>query len=94
MIFVFRAPTALPQHKCKDIICANTFKGNPCKSPLIQMVKDSACNAGDPGSIPGLERSPEKGMATHSSFLAWRIPWTEEPDGLHGVAESQIQRSD
>ena len=33
----------------------------------------------------------EKGMATHSSILAWRIPWTEETDGLHticGVAKS------
>ena len=27
----------------------------------------------------------EKGMATHSSILAWRIPWTEEPGGLHTV---------
>ena len=93
--------------------------------------KESVCNAGDPGSIPGLGRSPgegigyplqcsqaslvaqlvknlptmretwvpslgwedplEKGKATHSSILAWRIPWTEEPGwlatalGLHRV---------
>ena len=40
--------------------------------------KESACNAGDPGSVPGLERSVEKGTATHSNILAWRIPWTEE----------------
>ena len=38
--------------------------------------KASACNAGDPGSIPGLGRSLEKEMATHSSILAWRISWT------------------
>ena len=84
--------------------------------------KESACNAGESGSIPGLGRSPgegigyplqylwislvaqmvknpsamkktwirslgwedplEEGMATHST-LAWRIPWTEEPGGLH-----------
>ena len=44
--------------------------------------KESACKAGDPGSIPGSGRSPEEGMATHSSILAWRIPWTEEPGGL------------
>ena len=36
--------------------------------------KASACKAGDPGSIPELE----KGMATHASILAWRIPWTKE----------------
>ena len=34
------------------------------------------CKAGDLGSIPGLGRSPGKGKATHSSILAWRIPWT------------------
>ena len=28
-------------------------------------------------------------MATHSSILAWRIPWTEEPGGLHGVTKSR-----
>ena len=35
--------------------------------------KESACNAGDLGLIPGLEDSLEKGKATHSSILAWRI---------------------
>ena len=84
--------------------------------------KESASNAGDPGSIPrsgrspaedigyplqyswaslvaqvvknlpamretwvqslGWEDSPEEGMTTHSSVLAWRIPWTEEPGRL------------
>ena len=38
--------------------------------------KESACNAGDLGSITGLGRSPGEGTATHSSILAWRIPWT------------------
>ena len=33
----------------------------------------------------GQEDLLEKGMATHSSILAWRIPWTEEPGGLHAV---------
>ena len=36
--------------------------------------EESACNAGDPDSVSGLERSLEKGMATHSSILAWRMP--------------------
>ena len=36
--------------------------------------KESACNAGDPGSIPELGRSPEKEMTTHSSILEWEIP--------------------
>ena len=37
--------------------------------------KESTCNAGDLGLILGLGRSPEQGKATHSSILAWRIPW-------------------
>ena len=54
--------------------------------------KESACKAGDPGSIPGSERSPEKEMATHSSILAWEIAWTEEPGRLEsmGSQESEI----
>ena len=36
--------------------------------------KKFACNVGDPGSIPGLGRSPGEGKATYSSILAWRIP--------------------
>ena len=47
--------------------------------------KKSGFNARDLGSIPGLGRSLEKGMATHSSTLAWRIPWTEEPDRLQSM---------
>ena len=45
----------------------------------------SASNAGDLGSTPGSGRSPGEGNATHSSTLAWRIPWTEEPGGLQSV---------
>ena len=39
------------------------------------LANESACNAGDLGSIPGLEDLWEKGKATHSSIMAWRIPW-------------------
>ena len=39
----------------------------------------------------GREDPLEKGMATHSSFLAWRILWTEEPEGLWSIgSQSQI----
>ena len=51
-------------------------------SLVAQMIKKSACDAGDLGLIPGLGRSPGEGMATLSGILAWRIPWTEEPGGL------------
>ena len=59
--------------------------------------KGSACSAGDLGSISGLKRSPpEKGMAAHSSILAWRIPGTEEPGGLQstGLQKSRTKLSD
>ena len=44
--------------------------------------KESACNVGEPGLIPGQEDPLENRMVAHSSTLEWRIPWTEEPDGL------------
>ena len=43
---------------------------------FVLIGKESACNERDLGWIPGLRRSLEKGKATHSSILAWRIPWT------------------
>ena len=42
----------------------------------------NAGQAGDVGSIPVQKDPLEKEMATHSSILAWEIPWTEEPSGL------------
>ena len=38
----------------------------------------------------GGEDSQEKGMATHSSFLAWRIPWAEEPGGLRSTGSQGV----
>ena len=60
------------------------------------MVKNPPNNAGGMGSIPGSGRSLEKEVPTHSSILAWEIPWTEEPGGLQsmGSQKSQMQVSD
>ena len=52
------------------------------------MVKNPAANVGDVrdvGSIPGQEDPLEEKMATHSSVLAWRLSWTEEPGGLQSM---------
>ena len=57
------------------------------------MVKNMPASAGDirdAGTIPWLGRSPEKGMATHSSILAWRIPWREEPGGLQSIGFQRV----
>ena len=46
------------------------------------------------GSVPGWEDPLEEGLAAHSSILAWRIPWTEEPSGLclvYGFSKSQTR---
>ena len=57
--------------------------------PRSSVGKESACSAGAWVRFLGWEDPMEKEMATHSSILAWRIPWTEEPGGLqvHGVKE-------
>ena len=47
--------------------------------------KESACNAGDLGSIPGPGRSPGGGNCNQSSILAWEMPWMEEPGGLESM---------
>ena len=52
--------------------------------------KESACNAKDLDSISGLGRSLEKEMVTHSSVLAWRIPWTEKSGRLQSVGSQRV----
>ena len=59
--------------------------------PHSTLGKESSCNAGDLGSSLGQEDPLGKEMATHSSILAWRIPWTEERGGLQSMG---LQESD
>ena len=62
-------------------------------SLVALVVKNPLANAGDvrdTGSIPGLGRSLEEGMATHSSNLAWRISWTDEPGGLQSTGSQRV----
>ena len=57
------------------------------------MVKNPPAYAGDVrdiGTIPGSEDSLEKEMATHSSILAWRSPWTEGPGSLQSVGSQRV----
>ena len=53
--------------------------------------KTSARDAGDPVSIPGLGRSPGEGNGTHSSTLAWKIPWLEEPGRLQSIGLQRVR---
>ena len=55
---------------------------------VVLVVKNPSTNGGDTGDpsfIPGWEDPLEEEMATHSSILAWRIPWTEEPGRLYSM---------
>ena len=79
--------------------CQWTFRLLPCFGYCKQCCnehwgacihgKESACNAGDLGANPAPERSPGEGNGHHSSVLAWRIPWTEEPGRLQSM---ELQR--
>ena len=63
------------------------WEGNFCclYPPGGSDVRESACNAGDLGSILGQEDPMKEEMATHPSILAWEIPWTEEPGRLQSM---------
>ena len=83
-----RRPVCVSQRICylQTVNIRQPMKGFPHSSVSQQ----SACNAGDPGTIPGSGDPLEKEMAPHSNIRAWRIQWTEEPGGLQsmGLRES------
>ena len=62
-------------------------------SLVAQMVKESACNAGDEVQFLGWEDPLKKEMSTRSSILAWRIPWTEEPGGLQSMWLQRVRHN-
>ena len=75
--------------QASDLISFNlnflTSKNDSGASQVAQVLKNLLVSAGgirNTGSILGQEDPLEEGMATHSSILAWRIPWTEEPGGV------------
>ena len=82
--------------------CFNLFQGDFPASSYKQYLystawiprwlsgKESACNAGNLGSMPGSGRSLDEEMAPHSSILTWRIPWTEEPGGLQSTGLQRV----
>ena len=61
---------------------------------MMLVVKNLPANAGDIrdlGLIPGLGRSPGGGHATHSSILAWRVPWTGELGKLRSIGSQRVR---
>ena len=53
--------------------------------------KESACNAGDPGSVFGLGQPRGEGNGYLLQYSFWRIPWTEEPGGLHSMGSQRVK---
>ena len=56
----------------------------------VKNLPAKAEDTGDLGLIPESESSLEEGMATHSSVLAWKIPWTEEPGGPQSIGSQRV----
>ena len=62
----------------------------PQASLVAQMVKNPPTMRETWIRSLGEDNPLEKGMATHSSILAWRIPWTEEPGGLQSIGSQTV----
>ena len=61
---------------------------------VVLVVKNRPANAGDikdMASIPGPGISPGGGHGNPTTILAWKIPWTEEPDGLQSVVSKRVR---
>ena len=58
--------------------------------PVDSDSKESTCSVGDQVPSLGWDDPLEKGMPTHSSILAWRIPRTEEPGGLQSIGLQRV----
>ena len=72
-----------------------TFKdspGNPGASLVAQAVKNLLPMQETQVQSLGWEDLMEKGMTTHSSILAWKIPWTEKPGGLQSMRSQRVRR--
>ena len=60
---------------------------------MAQLVKNLSASVGDAkdlGSIPWSGRSPGEGNGNHSSILAWKISWVEEPGGLQSMGLQRV----
>ena len=69
-----------PLHACENLSTLGI--------PVGAVVKNLPASARD--TVPGMGRSPGEGMATHSSILAWEIPWAEEPGGLQSMGSQRV----
>ena len=76
------------------LFCLSLFLAVLCGFPGGSVVKNPPPNAGNLASIPGSGSPLEEEMATHSSFLAWKMPWTEEPGGCSPWGHKELHRTE
>jgi len=75
-------------------LCSSICATSGWASQVALLVKNPPADAGDPsdsGWSLGQEDLLEEGMATHSSILVWRIPWTQEPGGLQSIGLQRVR---
>ena len=76
-----------------DLRFDNGFLDMTWTSQVAQMVKNLPAVQETWVQSLGQEDPLEKGMATHSSILAWRIPWTEEPGMLQSMGSQRVRHN-
>ena len=74
---------------CVCVSCAFTMLSDIDEELLMRTSPTNVRHETNIQSL-GQEDPLEEGMATHSSFLAWRIPWTEEPGGLPSMGSQRV----
>ena len=93
MWLVLLSPTFHPPSGPKQSLITE-YQQDQGASQVVLVVKNPPANAGDgrdTGSICVWEDPLEEGIALHSSILAWRTPWTEEPGGLQSMSFQRVR---
>ena len=72
--------------------CHISLKGKVRFKQIFESL--TACNAGDLGSIPESGRSPGEGNGNHSSILAWKILWTQEPGWPQSMSQKKLDMTE
>ena len=83
---------AFAQSKLYRVKSKKEKKLRKSKVKMAQMVKNLPAMQETQVQSLGQEDSPEKGMETQSSILAWRIPWPEKPDGLQSMRSYRVRQ--
>ena len=90
--------TQLTAFCCIVLICEMKIDSSLCRGLVVLVVKSPSANVGDGKDVGSCKRPKrrqedplEDGMTTHSSILAWRIPWTDVPGGLHFIGSHRVE---